>query len=521
MKKTLKYTIALVACMMMAFQSCTDLEEETYDQVPVDKYGTTQEQINSLLAPMYIALRSVFPGSYWEMSELSSDMSLMPTRKGGDWWDGGVYKELRTHTWDAENDIVKSVYNSIWSNIAQCNQIYYMIDISNVADKERTLAEIRGFRAYWYYLLIDNFGNVPIVTDFLNADAKPATKTRKEVYNFVLGELNAVKDLLREDVMNTSKSSYNRMTKGVAYTLLAKLYLNAMVWNPDGGPKWQECIEACDKVESLGYTLEPVWKTNFQVTNEVSKEAILSAVFRKSDNWWAGNNLARKTLHYLDARALGLQLNCSNGICAMPAFVSSFDPADKRLEGSYLIGAMLDPANGDTIVTAHGRPLVHTIAVTKKYNLETNPAPYGWGQCEQEDGARCYKWVFENALTGAMENDYHIFRYSDVLLMEAEARIRKDGPNGESDNLINQIRSRAFNGNPSKFLQNATLNDVYKERRFELAWEAFGRQDQIRFGTYLDEIPGWKGTSDVRYLLFPIPQEALNANENLTQNPGY
>jgi hypothetical protein len=311
------------------------------------------------------------------------------------------------------------------------------------------------------------------------------------------------------------------MTKGVAYTLLAKMYLNAMVWNPAGGAKWQECIDACDVVMSLGYKIEPVWKTNFQVKNESSKEAIFSAVFSNQDKWYAGNNMARKTLHYFDAKALGLNLTCSNGICAMPGFVNSFDPSDKRLEGSFLLGAMLDPANGDTLTTAHGRPLIHTPSVTKKYNISTEPAPYGWGQCEQEDGARCYKWEYESGLTGAMENDYHIFRLADIYLMKAEALVRMSGSSAEADLLINAIRSRAFNGEPSKLLENATLNDIYHERRFELAWEGFGRQDQIRFGTFQDEIPDWKGKTDSHLDLFPIPQVAINANENLVQNPGY
>jgi starch-binding outer membrane protein, SusD/RagB family len=204
----------------------------------------------------------------------------------------------------------------------------------------------------------------------------------------------------------------------------------------------------------------------------------------------------------------------------MPDFVSSFDPADKRFEGSFLLGPMRNPANGAILVTAHGRPLIHTISVTKKYNIEATPAPYGWGQCEQEDGARCFKWEFESGLTGAMENDYHIFRLSDIYLMKAEALVRKNGSSAEADALVNEIRSRAF-GDPSKLLTGTTLVDIYKERRFELAWEGFGRQDQIRFGTFLNAIPDWKGETDAHCLLFPIPQQALSSNENLIQNPGY
>ena len=122
--------------------------------------------------------------------------------------------------------------------------------------------------------LVDNYGNVPIVTDFTDL-SKPATKTRAEVYAFVLSELNDIKDDIRSDV---TASSYGKFTKGAVYTMLAKMYLNAEVWNPAGGPKWQECIDACDVVMGLQYSLEPNWKEQFSATNESSKEMILVAV---------------------------------------------------------------------------------------------------------------------------------------------------------------------------------------------------------------------------------------------------
>ncbi|MFW5756777.1 MAG: RagB/SusD family nutrient uptake outer membrane protein, partial [Tangfeifania sp.] len=86
--------------------------------------------------------------------------------------------------------------------------------------------------------------------------------------------------------------------------------------------------------------------------------------------------------------------------------------------------------------------------------------------------------------------------------------------------LVNVIRSRAFDSD-DKLKSSVTLEDIYEERRYELAWEIYGRQDMIRFGTFLEEIPGWKSESNEDRLLFPIPQSALDANPNLVQNPGY
>ncbi len=510
--KNLKYINRISVILILIFIGCTNLDEEVYDQVLADEYGTTDKQINSIIAPIYRTLKNTFSGDLWTMIECTSDMSVTPTRKGGDWWDGGQFKAFRQHSWTPSTSSVENSYSNCMSGVSTCNQIYYTIENSaaEIENKEQVLAEIRGVRAFWYYVLIDNFGNVPIVTDFTDT-SNPTTSSRAEVYEFIVSELNDIKDIVRTDV---SSASYGKITKGVVYTLLAKMYLNALIWNPDGGEKWQECADACDVVMSLDYVLESDWSVNFQVNNQESGEIIFPAVFSTSDG---GNYTAKRTLHYLDPIALGLNIGTWNGISAQPSFVKSFDAEDKRKAWSFLTGAMIDPDTGDTLTTAHGRPLVHWEDITMKYSIDDD----GWGYVEQEDGARCYKWEFESGMTGDMENDFAIFRLADIYLMKAEALVRMGINNEEATELVNAIRARAFD-DASKLKSSVTLDDIYKERRFELAWEAFGRQDQIRFGTFLDEIPGWKDyVSDEKYLLFPISQTALDANESLTQNPGY
>jgi hypothetical protein len=200
----------------------------------------------------------------------------------------------------------------------------------------------------------------------------------------------------------------------------------------------------------------------------------------------------------------------------MPDYVKSFDPDDKRYLGSFLIGPMINPSTGQVIITAHGRPLIHTVDVTIKYAIDAD----GWGQVEQEDGARCNKWEFKKGAT-AMENDCAIYRLADVYLMKAECLVRLGQDNTEATRLVNELRKRAFD-DPAKLKTSVTLEDIRLERRFELAWENWGRQDMIRFGTFLNPIPGWRPNALPSYrLLFPIPQTAIDANPNLQQNPGY
>jgi len=486
---------------------CTDLDEDVYSQMPVDQYGQTMPEVNSLIAPIYTGLRKA--NNPIMLEETSSNMSIVPTMKGGDGWEGGIYKELRYGTWTAQNSCIRKFYNVCFSEISNCNSILYMIESSEaITDKVPYTSQIRAVRAYWYYKLVDLFGNVPIVTDFTDV-SKPVTKTRKDVYQFIISELNDIKDIIRADV---STSSYGKFTKGAVYTLLAKMYLNAMVWDPSEGAKWQECIDACNVVLDMPYSLEPVWKDNFITDNEDCKETILTAV----NSTVSGNSIVFMTLHYLDPIALGLKIGGWNGEVAQPNYVDSFDILDKRYNGSFLIGPMIDPATGEVLITAHGRPLIHGTDFTMKYNIDAD----GWGQCDQEVGARCYKWEFKNGLSSALENDCAIFRLADIYLMKAEALVRMGGDNVKATNLVNDIRKRAFT-DPAKLKTNVTLADIYSERRFEFAWESMTRQDEIRFGTFLDPIPGWRAAIPAKCLIFPIPQISIDANPGLVQNSGY
>lgn len=500
----------VVLLSSFSFQGCTNLDEQVFDKLPVDQFGNNDKEVNSLIFPIYNTLKVVWQTNFFILSECSGDMAIVPTRKGGDYWSSGIYKELRYHTWTLGNSMINDSYSAAFSGITLCNKIYTMIDENPaLANKANILAEIRGVRAFWYYMLLDYYGNVPIVTDFKDTNL-PKTKSRAEVYAFVLSELIAIKDIVRSDV---SSASYGKITKGVVNTLLAKMYLNALVWNPAGGAKWQECIAACDEVMGMKYIIEPNFKQSFVVQNQNSKEIIFPIIYSTSGG---GNSIVKRTLHYLDPIALGLKITPYNGVSAMPGFVKAYDPEDRRLAWSFLIGPMIDPATGKVIITAHGRPLIHTVDITMKYGIDAD----GWGQVEQEDGARCYKWEFESGMSGDAENDFAIFRLADVYLMKAEAIVRAGGVNAEATKLVNAIRLRAF-ANPDKLKTAVTLEDIYQERKFELAWESYSRQDMIRFGTFLNAIPGWKGVTPSKCLIFPIPRKAMDSNPGLIQNPGY
>lgn len=503
--------IQVVMALLVGMTSCTNLNETVYDSIPADQFGKKTAEINAIIAPIYKSLKRVWPGDIFLLSEQSGDMAMTPTRVGGDWWDGGVHMELKLHIWQARNGMVSGAWNSCTSGITTCNQIYATIEESEMDEalKERTLAEIRGIRAFWYYMLIDLYGNAPLVTDFKSTEL-PGMSSRKVLYDFVINELDEIKDLLREDV---TSESYSKFTKGAAYTLLAKMYLNAEVWT--GTPNWQGVIDACDEVMSLDYVIETNWKTSFEVNNQISNEIILPIAFGKSDG---GNQMHYRTLHYLDPIALGMNISTWNGVSAQPDYVHQFDDADTRKAGSFLMGPMINPSTGQVLVTAHGRDLNHTT----DFNIIPGTIREGmWGEVHQEEGARVNKWVYEKGLSSSdQENDFAIFRLADVYLMKAEALLRLNQDNAEATRLVNVIRERGF-GNATHNYPSVTLDDLYLERRLELAWENYNRQDMIRFGNFLK--PGYlrPNLSSEHLLLFPLPESAWQTNNNLVQNPGY
>lgn len=517
----IKSIISMLAgvAMLFSLSSCFDLEETVYDKIPSDTFGKNKAEVEAIIGPVYNTLKKYFSSNWLYLSECTGDMAINPTRKGGDWFDGGRYRDLHMHTWTPQTGTLRGCWDAATQSISSCNLIYATIETSQSisdGDKKAALAEIRGVRAFWLYCLMDAFGNVPLAVDFKDTSL-PETKTRQEVFDYIVRELDEIKDLLRSDV---SSASYGKFTKGAAYTLLAKMYLNAEAWgvHTKKTNNWQEVVNACDAVMGLAYVLEPSWKTNFQIKNETSREAILSACYSANDTE-DKNTLHLRTLHYKDNLALGGTWSAWNGICAATDYAKLFEEGDQRLKGSFLMGEMKDPATGQVLMTAHDRPLVHYIDVIQIEGSQYKGSV--WGQVNQEDGYRCYKWPYDKATLGAMENDFIIFRLADVYLMKAEALVRMGGDNGAATKLVNAIRERGF-GNASHNYTSVTLEQVALERKLELAWECFSRQDCIRFGTFQNARylkPDTKGKEHLK--IFPVPQTALDANRNLKQNPGY
>ena len=526
MKKKNIISLFAGAALLFSFPACTDLDEEVYDSIAAEDFGATSTEVKALVGTVYKTVKNyVSDGAFFALEEMCGTSNVTPTRYGGDWYDSGQYRELYMHTWTSETSVIKSAWENASSGIGTCNANYQVVEASEVITddvKTEYLAEIRGVRAFWYYKMMDLWGNVPLVTDYDDKEL-PTNATRQEVFDFVIDELEDI----AEDCPDATTDNYSKFTKGAAYTLLAKMALNAEAWGVSySGNAYEDVITYCDKVIAYGYTLNSDFNANFDNNNEGTNEAIFAIPFSESDtsydNRW---QMMNRTLHYKDSEALGTSNSAWNGVCAQPEYVHLFENADgtidPRREDTYLIGLMYSLETGEVIMTDHGYELNHTIDYEMIEGTEYDGTT--WGSVHQHVGARCIKWDYSTTLTDAMGNDFYLFRLADIYLMKAEAIIRNGGSGSEAASYVNLVRERAY-GDSDHDYSTVGLDEILLERRLELAWEYMNRQDDIRFGEF--EYGMWEGSNSARstgdYLyLFPVSQDAWQSNPNLVQNDGY
>ena len=506
--KAMKIKLMITIAVTLLFSAaCTKLDEKLYDQVLATDYGKNDGEIQTIVGRAYASLRG-FPNdgvvqSYptceyvYFLDECCSDEACIPTRIGGDWDDQGRYRQAKYHTWNAANLMIVSSWRYHFIGIGKVNQVIYAIDHATMADEAKTKikAELRGVRAYYYLRLLDLFGNVPIVTDFANTEL-PANSSRADVYAFVESELKAIMPDLSGNII------YGRITQNVANTMLARLYLNSEVYLGTGHARWQDCIDACDRV--TGYKIEPDFFTSFLTKNEVSQEIIFSIPYDGKQGT-LGNYLSSMSFHYNQKWAFSATGNyqwSANGICGTPGLYRFFDDKDVRKK-SMLAGLQNNKATGTPVLMANGNVLDYTDTI-QDFTIAL-----------QNEGVRLKKYEVKEGEAWERDHDWVLMRYSEILLMKTECLIRLSS-SALAQPLIAQVRSRAGLDTPAE-VDLQFLNDELKR---EFLFEGHRRTDNIRFGTFFKE--GWNQHVTPSYMgIFPIPNEEMAKNANLVQNPGY
>lgn len=270
---------ALTVCALV-LSACTDLTEQVYSSLTSSSYKYSQDDVRKVIGACYTPMRSyIGHGQLWAMDCTTSDEIVMPPNSTG-WDDGGIYRRMHYHKWNSEQSHIAAAWNTTWQGIGLCNNLLAQLnnnDLNLESDANNAaIAEVRAIRAYYYSIIVDNWGDAPLVTQ--PTQELPSNSKRTDIYNFVVKELLEAIPNLSEDV---GGAEYGLFNKWAATTLLAKMYLNAGVYT--GTPDWQAALDACNTViNSKKFELSANYKDNFVDDDAFAasnKEIILNIPF--------------------------------------------------------------------------------------------------------------------------------------------------------------------------------------------------------------------------------------------------
>jgi len=522
MKKQYK-SIALV-CLLAFANSCTNLDEQILKgkYVVTNAGGTSNLDPAQTLAGAYSQL-NIFANqaNAYAMEEHASDEMMGPTR-GTDWDDFGTWRKLHQHTWDASHNQVSDTWDEL--NIGS----YRATQALSVATTNQGKAEARFLRAFFMSYIVDLYGQVPQREANASPDDNPTVMSRSAATSFIIEDLKFA-------AANLASGAAGVATKEAANALLAKMYLNKAVYGQDvnspAGPftfakaDMDAVIAACDAVIASGkYTIQPAgtWYKNFYWDNTTdSKELIFVRQNEEGNPVASVKNRSFMGLHY------NQQPSGWNGFTTLADFYNGFEKSDERLGGKlagftdkigtnfgFLVGQQYAGDGVTKIKDRSGNPLIFTPDVNLNYATESKGIRVIKFPLKPiSDGAGGYK-ADENS-----GNDYIFLRYSDVLLMKAEAILRGGTPTGgdTKESLVNKLR--AARGLTA--LATVDAKAMLLERGHELYYEGCRRTDQIRFGTFNDPVDQRSSKSAAFRVVYPIPQRAVDTNPNLAQNKGY
>lgn len=495
----MKKIFVCILFSLLLTQSCTKVDEVVYDKYAASTFYSSPAGSDVALASVYALIAGNWGGvgyagadnGWYDLNVMSSDEQVIPHRNTGDWQLD--FAQLYKHEWLPTHSIVANTWTWLYRAVFTANLAVEQL-VNAKADPSK-IAEAKVLRAFFYYLLMDDWGNIPFYTENNVTVENLPQKNRQEVFDFVVSEL---KENVEKLSPNKGGQYYGRFNKWAGYALLAKVYLNAEVYT--GTAMWQECLSACEKISGGGFSLHPgaaksgspLGYQYFELFGDVCPEdETILAIYTKVDI--VGRNIFTvRSLHGPHANAL-FGFSGWNGSVTHKNYVDRFDDNDIRKK--QFISGQVEGG----------------VTYSRELSSLDNPG------ADRLEGIRNMKFYPAAPMNGGgASNDFPIYRYADILLMKAECHARL-GHAAEAKPFIDQVRVRAgLNALPA----NPTLEDIYKERGFELTWEGHRRQDMIRFEKFLDP-HDFKPQSGAFRKLFPIPTFALNANKNLVQNPGY
>ncbi len=570
-----KIFITIIAAVMASalFSSCDKmLEEVNYGNPTTADLMTDESNVALLVGQCYAEVKWLHDHwGYWGVVTLTADEGLCPTRMPDkDWADGGYWRNLNTHNWNEMGGAFRNIWETTIAGAVLCNKLLKTLDDykSSMSDQvyAQYVGELEVMRSYYYYMLFDCFGRIPYLEEFVDRASDPLLEP-----NVVWSKLV---DCLEKNAPNLPKVTddasralnYGRATQGLAYALLARLYLNAESFGctPSNitltnehttainaaADFYTNCVRCCDAIiDAKSYSIESDYFANFKIDNSASKENIFVIVENGEaniDERSGGDGMMLNklrisllTLNYNHQKTYGMLETPWNGFCARPSFMDRFAASDVRGPGNEGLGTndtkqwgwFLGPIYDASGKLCKDKDEAKSDAIIVKDVTSLTEA-------SDLDGARNIKYEIDKAgKYKYSENDFVLFRYADVLWMKEEAILRGGaGTSGWNTPDFQTLRKRAFayDGDPAGAYNTAypealTLDGILDERGREFSWENMRRRDLIRFGKFNDEnyVQFITAKDDYRRW-FPIPYKILeksvrdeNGNPVWTQNPGY
>ncbi len=452
-----------------------------------ENYFQSPEDFERALTGAYDMLQGSFV-SFW-IGEIASDNAIAGGESVND--SQGLH-QIDNMTHGGVNNELRNIMRWNYTGITRVNYIMENKDNIDFPGKEHMLAEAKFLRAYYYFELVKFFGDVPLIIDKRIGieEARQFPRTPKaEVYAQIEQDLAAAATIL-----SPVAAQKGRATKGAAQALLGKVYLYQN--------KFTEAAAIFDEIRNSGlYSLISDYSQLFSASNENNSETVFDIQYSGLEGGGYGCLIC-------------LEGNAAPGFQGIRQYTGPVygDGNSYNLPTQELYNAFspIDPRRGHTILDIDAF-------------IAAQPDPSSITYAIGAGGHTGYynnKYIKRQGEIGLPDNDltspvnYRVIRYADVLLMAAEAHFHL-GNNQIAQQLVNQVRVRA--GVPGIPVQ--SLNDIYKERRFELSGEGHRFFDLVRTGQAAQFIDGFVIG---KHELFPIPQVEIDlAGGNWQQNSGY
>lgn len=569
MKKIL-YSVALAACCMGTMTSCSDfLDASNKSNVTAKQSFATKEGLNNLVNDAYQHLQNVYAAPlFTSCFSAGTDMYADARNK--------MNEALNTYeTLTPENTDIKNLYTYLYSGIRAANSVSYYAQTAQVDEKTKgqLVGEARVLAAYEYYLLVNNFGGVPIMKDFLTtADTGYPKSSAEDVYAYIISELE---DVISKNVLQASTATKGggRISQETAKAILAKTYLSA-AWDLNKQEYFSKAAALADEViagRKLTTPFAKLWKAdgsgddNEEFLWDVEYDLATANNTTSGGTEWSGYYC-----NYLGGNEDNIKATTSSYVPTLYA-LHCFKKGDQRYDATFM-KELPDINKGNAANTGYwtwyknGESLVGK-PVTRYYSAwyETDADFEAWKAIDPANRANTYRIPmdsqskeaqnmdgrdmeyydnqqlvygsspckkFDDSKTAKTEKntcyrDIHIITLPEMYLVAAEAYL-KAGDNPKALARLNEVHQRA---GLSALTGTITIDDILDEN----ACENFGNEarwmDLRRTQTLVTRCTKYNhemGDKAAQYigkkLLRPIPQAAIDANDQLTladQNPGY